>query len=66
MTKLNNFSAERALIRAALVSIAVAAIASQVPAFAFGRFGAMASVLIAADLVVYVLTKLGLFKSANQ
>jgi hypothetical protein len=64
VTRHNNISAERSLIGAVLVSIVVAAIASRVSALAFGSFLAMAAVLIAADIVVYALTKAGLFKSS--
>jgi hypothetical protein len=60
---LNNVSAERSLVLSVLVSAAIAAIASRVPALAFGSFTAMVMILIAADLVVYALMKIGLFSS---
>ena len=49
-----------------MVSIGVAAVASRVSAFAFGSFTVMAAVLIAADVVVYAITKAGLFRSADN
>jgi len=58
---LNNVSAERSLVLSVLVSVAIGAIASRIPALAFGSFTAMVAILIAADLVVYALTKIGLF-----
>lgn len=58
-----NVSAERYLVGAVVVSVVLAAIAVQVPALSFGSFVAMAGVLVAADVVVYVLMKLGFFKA---
>ena len=62
----NNVTAELSLLLAILVSVAIAAIASRVPALAFGSFTAMLVVLVLANLVVYVLTKIGLFKGSSQ
>ena len=57
----NNVSAERSLVGSIVVSVLVAAVASRVPQLSFGSFIAMAAVLIAANVVVYVLMRLGLF-----
>ena len=64
MATSRNVSPERHLLAAAVVSLAVAAIASQVPMLSFGSFITMAIVLVAADVVVYVLMKLGMFRSS--
>ena len=63
---LNNVSAERSLVLSVLVSAAIAAIASRIPAVAFGSFIAMFAILIAANLVVYALTKIGLFSGQSR
>ena len=64
MATSTNVSAERHLLGACVVSVVVAAIASQVPMFSFGSFITMAIILVAADVVVYVLMKLGMFRSS--
>ena len=62
----NNVSAERSLVAAVLVSVAISAIASQVSALGFGSFRAMSAVLIAANILVYLLTKIGLFSRQTR
>jgi len=64
MTSLKNLSPEASLAVAVLVSIVVAILASTVPVFAFGSFWAMLAILVAADLVVYIITKLGFLGSS--
>lgn len=64
MTK--NVSAERSLAGSVLISVLVAAIASRSRVLAFDSFATMALILIAGNLVVYVLTKVGLFKSSGD
>lgn len=59
VTRLNDLTAERSLVVAVLVSILVAFVASRVRAFAFGSFAEMLAVLVAADIVVYTVMKLG-------
>lgn len=58
-----NVSAERYLVGAIVVSVVLAAVAARIPALSFGSFAAMAVILVAADVVVYALMKLGMFKS---
>ena len=55
-------SAERYLARGAVVSVAVALVASRIPVLRFGTIIAMVCVLVAADVVVYALMKVGLFE----
>lgn len=62
----HDISPERYLAGAAFVSVAVAGIASQIPAIAFGGFVPMASVLLAADLVIYALAKFRLLKTFHE
>lgn len=58
-----DLSAERYLAGATVVSIALAAVAAKVPLLAFADFVQMVAVLIASDLVIYALMKLGLLKT---
>lgn len=44
----------------AVVSVLIAAVASQIQAFAFARFSRMVIVLLLADLVLYICMKVGL------
>ncbi len=66
MATSKELSAELQLLGAVVVSLAVAAIAAQLPILSFGSFIAMAAILVAADVVVYVLTKLGMFRSSGS
>ena len=59
-------SAERYLAGATVVSVALAAIAAKLPLLAFADFVQMATVLIAADVVIYALMKLRLLKTLRD
>lgn len=59
-------SAERYLAGAVVVSVCVAAIASVVPRLAFDNLPKMAGVLVASDLVVYLLMKLRLLGRSSE
>ena len=65
-THLRNASPELYLVVAATVSIAIAAIFTRVPLLRFGSFTGMSIVLLASDLVIYVLMKTGLMKSPRD
>jgi hypothetical protein len=58
--------AERYLAGATVVSVAVAAIAANVPLLAFADFVQMAAVLVAADIVIYALMKFRLLKALRD
>ena len=60
--KITNASAELYFAGSAVVSVIVALVAAQFPIAAFGGFPRMAAVLVAADLVIYVLIRTGLLK----
>ncbi len=64
--RLKNASAESSLLVAVIVSIVVAFIASRVPAIAFGSFVQMVAILVAADLVVYAVMKIGLLSTPGD
>lgn len=66
MTRLNDVKAERSLVVAVLVSILVAFVASRVRALAFGSFAEMLAILVAADIVVYTVMKLGFLGSSSD
>ena len=61
----SNVSAERSFAGSVAVSVLIAAVASQSDRLAFGSFTTMALILIAGNLVLYVLMKLGLFRSSS-
>jgi hypothetical protein len=61
-----DISAERYLAGATVVSVALAAIAAKLPLLAFADFVQMATVLIAADVVIYALMKLRLLKTLRD
>lgn len=61
-----DISAERYLAGATVVSVALAAIAAKLPLLAFADFVQMATVLIAADVVIYALMKLRLLKTLQD
>jgi hypothetical protein len=61
-----DISAERYLAGATVVSVALAAIAAKLPLHAFADFVQMATVLIAADVVIYALMKLRLLKTLRD
>lgn len=65
-TRFRNASPEAYLAVAVIISIAIAAVLAQIPALAFGGFVPMALILIAADIVLYVLMKLGIVKSSRN
>ena len=50
-------SPERYLMKSAALSVVMALVLSRIPALAFGGFIRMAIVLVAADVVLYALTK---------
>ena len=62
----SNVSAERSFAGAVVVSLLIAAVASRFPQLSFGSFGAMALILVGANVVVYLLMKAGLFKSSSS
>jgi hypothetical protein len=55
-------SPETYLAGSAIVSVVIALVLSRLPQLAFGSFVRMTAVLIAADVVVYVLTKFRLIR----
>jgi hypothetical protein len=57
-----NASPELYLAGSVVVSIVIAAIVVRIPALAFGRFFPVAGVLVASDMVLYILMRLGLLK----
>jgi len=57
--RFRNPSPELYLLVSALASVLVAAIATQITALAFARFGRMVTVLLLADLVLYISMKVG-------
>ena len=63
---LRNASPELYLLVAAAISIAIAAIFTRVPLLHFGSFVEMSIVLLASDVVIYVLMKIGLMKSPRD
>lgn len=63
---LRSASPELYLIVAAAVSIAIAALVTRVPLLRFGGFVEMSIVLLASDVVIYVLMKIGLMKSPRD
>ncbi len=65
-SQLRNPSPEVYLAGAVVISLVLAAILTQIPAFAFGGFVRMAAVLVVADLALYVLMKLGAFGSRSN
>ena len=64
--RLRNASPELYLIAAGGVSIAIAAIVTRVPLLQFGSFVEMSIVLLASDVVIYLLMKIGLMKSPRD
>jgi hypothetical protein len=52
-------SAETYALANAIVAVLMAALLTRTPAVAFGTFWQMAAILIVADVVVYVVMKLG-------
>jgi hypothetical protein len=63
---IRNSTAEGYTLYGAVVSVLVAALLTQIPALRFGSFWMMAGVLIGADLVLYGLMKLGVFKAPGD
>lgn len=56
-----NLTAEAYLAGALLISLIAAAILSRVPGLAFGGFIQMTAILVSADVLLYILMKLGVF-----
>lgn len=65
-SKFAKASPELYLAGGVIVSLVAAGIFSRVPAIAFGGFTRMAAVLVATDVVLYVLMKLGLMKAPRD
>ena len=55
-------SAEQYTLIAIVLSLGAAGLATQIPFIAFGSFQHMAAILIASDIVLYVVLKLGIVK----
>ena len=63
----NSVSAERSLAGGIFVSLLIAAVVSRwFPQLSFGSFGTMFLILIGGNVAVYLLSKLGLFKSSGS
>ena len=62
----NSVSAERSLAGAVLVSLLIAGVASRFPKLAFGSFVTMFLILVGGNVVVYLLTKVGVFRSSKS
>ena len=63
--EIRNLTPEMYLAVAVIISLTLAAILSFVPGVAFGGFLVMAGVLVAADVVLYILMKLGILKTSR-
>lgn len=63
---LRNASPEVYFVATAIVSIAIAAVFARIPLLRFGSFVEMSIVLVASDLVIYVLMKIGFMKSPRD
>jgi len=61
---LRNASPEQYLVVAVVISVAICAVFTQIGFLRFGSFAVMAAVLVASDVVVYLLMKLGVVKSS--
>ena len=61
-----NASPELYLVVAVVISVAICAIFTQIGLLRFGSFGVMAAVLVASDVVIYLLMKLGVVKSPRE
>ena len=59
-------SPEMFLAGAVIISLTMAGVLSQIPGLAFGGFLVMAGVLVAADLVLYILMKVGVIKAPRH
>lgn len=59
-------SAERSLAGAIVVSLLIAGVASRFPKLSFGSFVTMFLILVGGNVVVYLLAKLGLFRSSKS
>ena len=59
-------SPEQYLVVAVVISVAICAIFTQIGFLRFGSFGVMAAVLVASDVVIYLLMKLGVVKSPRD
>ena len=62
---IHNVSAERSLVGGIVVSLLIAGVASRFPELSFGSFMTMFLILVAGNVVVYLLTKVGLFRSSK-
>lgn len=63
---IRNSTAEGYTLYGAVVSVIIAAVLTQIPMLRFGSFWTMAGILIGADLVLYVLMKLRVFKAPKD
>ncbi len=63
---LRTASPETYLLFTALLGVVIAAGLTQVPALAFGNFWLMAGALVAGDVVVYLMVKLGWLKRPRE
>ena len=60
---IRNSTAEGYTLFAVVISVLIAAVLTQVPALRFGSFWLMAGILIGADLIFYLVMKLGVLKT---
>lgn len=61
-----NAPPELYLVVAVVISIAICAVFTQIGFLRFGSFGVMAAVLVASDVVIYLLMKLRVVKSPRD
>jgi hypothetical protein len=59
-------SPEQYLVVAVVISVAICVVFTQIGFLRFGSFGVMAAVLVASDVVIYLLMKLGVVKSPRD
>jgi uncharacterized protein YebE (UPF0316 family) len=59
-------SAEGFAVASAVIGVMLAALLAQTKVLAFGSFRMMAAVLVAVDLVVYIVMKMKILKSPNE
>jgi hypothetical protein len=59
-------TAEGYTLYGAVISVLIAALLTRIPVLQFGSFWTMTGILVGADLVLYLLMKLGLFKAPRD
>ena len=59
-------SAEGFVITSAILGVMLAALLAQTRVLAFGSFRMMATVFIVADILTYIIMKMGIIKSPND